>query len=750
MADTAPSMNSRIRGFATGDADSELDVRELLLMFWRRRMVILGCVLIGLSLVAIMMSFLRPQYTARTLLLIQMQSAPAGIDDLQAYMGSLRMDTSFILSEIEIMKSRSLARQVIKKLNLMSDPEFNPRFQYNLKAQESGQKGAEGTDFKKLSVYGSELENLPPEFVDQEIAQVVTGFLSSLSVRSIPGSNVVQVEFSSVDPNKAALIANTVADVYIEQRLQQKFAEVKRVTDWLDERLSALRKQVQQADEAVVNYKKAHGITEGSRNMPISTEQLSALNSQLVIAQANKAEAAAKLKHVQDMAQDPEKIESTAEILNSSLIQGLKRDKADLEGRVTELSGRYGPKHPELVKARSELEELKQVIKTEILKASKTIENEVLFADASVKSLREGLAEYQGQQFQDNEAGVGLGELERQSESTRLIYDTFLKTYKKNDDQEKLQSPEARVISFAVAPPSPAFPNKMLMLSLGSAISLFIGLSLSILIEKMDNTFRSASQIERMAGYPCYALIPNVDNLTQNELMNYIISKPSSTVAEAVRTLRLVVNLRTPKSQPRPRCLAITSSFPGEGKTTLSIWLARLAAKSGEKVIIIDADMRRPNVHQALARSNDDSLVDYLTGVKTLDQVIQKDEATGLHMIFARAVPNSALDLVSSEKMNTLVESLRKVYDLVIIDTPACLAVSDVRVLTRMADQLVYVISWDKTPREVVLSGVKQFTDIGYESIAFVLSNVDLKRHMRYGYGDPSHYHSRYKEYYSE
>lgn len=726
-------------------------MRDLLLMLWRRKMVVVGCVLIGLSLATIAMSFMKPHFVARSLILIEVTAQPKNLDELQAFMGTLRMDTSFILSEIEIMKSRSLAKRVVERLNLLADPEFNPKFKYSIKTAVSDpKKETPDQEFKKLSVYGTELASLPTEVVDKEVADVITNYLSSLNVRSIPGSNAIQIEFTSVDPNKAALIANTIVDAYIEQRLERKFQAAKKVTDWLDERLTSLRGQVQAADQAVAKYKEENKITTGNRNATISEEQLSALNSQLILAKTKKAEAEAKLMQVKELAEHPERIEASGDVFNSDLVLGLKGRQAELQSRVAEMAGRYGPKHPELLKARAELDELSRNIRNEILKNSQTIENEVMFAEASIKSLEAGLTEYQGQQFEDNETNIDLSELQRQAESTRLIYDTFLKTYKKNDEAEKLQSPEARVISFAVAPRAPAYPNKMLMLSLGGAISLFIGLAIAILIEKMDNTFRSANQIENSVGYPCYALIPSVENMTQTELTNYIVSKPSSTVAESVRTLRLVLNLRAPKSAPKPKCVTITSSFPGEGKTTLSIWLARLAAKSGEKVIVIDADLRRPNIHRSMAKSNDASLVDYLTGQKTLEQVIHKDEATGLHMIYGRSVPNSALDLVSCDKMNKLVASLKQVYDLVIIDSPACLAVSDARVLAKMSDQLIYVVAWDRTPREVVLSGVKQFADMRYDNLAFVLSNVDVKRHVRYGYGDTAYYYGRYKEYYSD
>lgn len=721
----------------------DIDVRGLLLMLWRRKMIIIACILIGMSFTLIVTSLIKSEYTARALVLIETGSNQKVLNQVQSAVSRLRLDTSLILSEIEVLKSRSLAEKVVKRLNLLSDPEFNPRFSYKDEQREL----ETGQSFRKLTVYGSELEKLPSEVIDRDVGRVITAFLGNLAVRSVAGSNAIQVDFTSTDPSKAALIANTVVDIYIEQQLERKFIAAKKVTDWLDKRLTDLREQVRAAEKSVAEYKEQHNITEGARRVTMSTEQLSALNAQLVVARSKKAEAQARLDQVTDLSKNPGKIETTSEIVNSRLIQGLKQELVRLEGTMSDLSTRYGKKHPKILELKSEIKGLRGKIGSEMLKIAKSVENEVLFADARIQELEKGLAEYQGQQHEDNDAMIALRELEREAQSTRLIYDTFLETYKRSDEQEELAEAEAKVLSYAVTPLKPSYPNKMLLISLSATISLFIGLALAIMMEKLDNTFRSANQLEKSMGYPCYALVPHVENQSQAELTNYIISKPSSTVAESVRTLRTVLKLRS-NTEEKPRCVTITSSFPGEGKTTLSIWLARLAAKSGEKVILIDADLRRPNIHRSFRRSNETSLVDYLTGNKELEDVVQKDEASGAHIVYGRSVPNSALDLVSSEKMEKLVESLKQVYDLVIIDSPACLAVSDARILASMSDQLVYTVGWDETPREVVMSGVKQFADISYENIAFVLSNVDVKRHAKYGYGDSAYYYGRYQEYY--
>lgn len=728
-------------------AEQDVDLRTLLLMLWRRKMVVLGCILIGLSFSTIAMSFMKPHYTSRAIVLIENKIQNSRMDEFQSLLSSsLRVDSSLILSEIEIIKSRMTALKIVKKLNLMADPEFNARFKYTI--DNSAPQNIVDQSFKKLSVHGSNLENLPAEMIEKDLGEVITAFLKGLEVRSVPGSSAIQVEYTSVDSNKAALIANTVIDVYIEQRLENKFLATKKVTDWLDQRLSSLREQVQAADHAIAAYKKKHNLAEGARNVSISAEQLSALNNQLITAKARKSEAEARLEEIKKIAGDIDKIEVIPEVINSTLIQKLKSDRAQIESQRSELQRRYGPKHPALLKIQNQIEGLNQQMREEMIKISKSTANEVLFAQASIKALEEGLNENQGQQFIDNQALVGLSDLEREAQSTRLTYETFLKTYKEVDEREKLQSPEARVISSAVPSRSPSFPNKMLMISLATIIGTFIGLIIAFLLEKMDNTFRSIYQVEALSGYPCYALVPKVENISKQELTNFVLSKPSSMVAESVRTLRTLLNLRPNSSGAKTRCITLTSSFPGEGKTLLSLWLGRLAAKSGEKVLIIDADLRRSGLHKALGISNDLSLVDYLTGQKELSQIIYNGDVSGVHMIFGRSVPNSALDLLSSEKMVNLLQKLRQSYDLIIIDSPACMAVSDACVLAKMSDRLMYLVAWDQTPREVVLSGIKQFADMAYHDLAVVLSHVDIKRHVKYGYGDSAYYLEQYKDYY--
>jgi len=417
----------------------------------------------------------------------------------------------------------------------------------------------------------------------------------------------------------------------------------------------------------------------------------------------------------------------------------LKREEAALLQKHSDLSTRYGEKHPAIISLNAELAELRMKIETEAAAALKTLRSEASVARAREAALQAEIDALSGVQGGGYDL-VHLAELEREAESNRLIFETFLATYKKSHEQEELQEAEARVLSYATPPLHPSYPNKMLLLSLASALSLFVGMAGAFLIEKLDNTFRSAGQLERLGRYPCFALIPEVAGLKGAASADFILSKPASSAAESVRTLRTVMNLRGANGQ-KPKVVSITSALPGEGKSTLAGWLARVAAKAGERVILIDADLRRPSLHKNFGQNNEASLVEYLSGKASLTDIIYKDKATSLHVLFGKSLPGSALDLISSQKMADMMESLRQAYDLVIIDSPACLAVSDARVLAKLSDQSLYVVGWDKTPRDIVLGGVKQFADMGYGPLAFVLAGVDVHRHVRYGYGDTVYYY---------
>ncbi|NCC20986.1 MAG: hypothetical protein EOM26_00820 [Alphaproteobacteria bacterium] len=734
-------------GVSDAMAEGDIDVRRLVLLLWRRRFLILAIMTIFVSLATIFLLKTEERFTARALVMIE--SVGYTQPELDALLKDMSIDTSLILGEVEVLKSRILARKIIDRLNLVDDPEFSPR------ARREGREWP-GTDavtamtkdkaslFRSLNV--EEIAPKPVEVADVEISTTVDNFLRRLTVRPVPGSYVIQVFFESKDPRKASLVANAVVDMYIEERLETKFEAMQKVNRWLDARLETLRNQVRTSEAAVEEYRAEHGLLKGIRS-ELTAQQLTELSSQLVFAKAKLAEAQARMVNIGDWASDTQLLEASVEATSSPMIQELRRREAEIDNQYADLSTRYGDRHPRLIALKAEQDQIATKIDTELHRIARGIKTEVEVAKARVDALLASIDELEFRQQGENQAMIRLRELEREAEATRMIFDTFLDTYKRSDKKEQLQEAEARVISYASVPLYPSYPNRPLFLLLSLVVSLFVGFALSLLLEKLDNAFRSATQIESFTGYPCFGLVPAIRGKNQERVASEIIDKPSSSLAEAMRALRMAINLRS--RGERPKVVAITSSFPGEGKTTLSAWLGKLAAKSGEKAIIIDCDLRRPRLHAAFGQDNSISIVEYLTGQAKLEDVIHSDPQSGAHVIFGRAVPGSAIDLLGKAEMETLLSVLRQTYDLVILDSPACLAVADSKLLAKRSDCTLYAVSWNETPREVVATGLKQFVDIGHEKMAFVLTNVDVRRHVKYGYGDTAYYYSHYKEYYS-
>lgn len=755
MTETDKKISKKLSAHENGGdsrtPDLEIDLRNFLLVLWRRKLLILFMMLVCVGAVFYYVNSVQPRYTAKALVIIENRSDPG--PELRALISNMRIDTTLILGEAEVLKSRMLARKVIERLDLMNDPEFNPRLRVQknnpitdiFNNKENSQK-----NFKTLSVYGQEMTNIPPEVSDADVGVVVDRFLKHIYARPIPGSFVLQVEFTSDNPQKAALIANAIVDTYIDQRLEQKFQAAQKLSQWLDNRLESLRTQVRDSEGAVEQFRTDNNLVSGART-EVTAQQLSELNSQLVLAKTKRAEAQARLRQIKDWIKNPDAIEITEEAQNSRIVQNLKIKEADAQNNISELSARYGEKHPSMIDARQELVDIHSQMKQEMTVVARGLEADLSVAQARVQALESSLDDVEGVRLTENQANIKLRELSRESESNQIIYDTFLKTYKRADQREKLQEAEARVISYATVPRFASYPNKPLFLSLAVAASFFLGIALALLLEKLDNAYKTSAQLENETGYPCFGIVPLAQKLDKKKpISDYILSKPASNVAEAVRTLRMVLNLRSQDPAKRPKVVTITSSLPNEGKTTLSSWMSRVTAKSGEKVIVIDCDLRRPKLNEAFGKNPQNTIVEYLTGRATLDEVVFRDPASGVHAIFARAVPNNALDLLSKQNMKNLIKSLRESYDLVILDSPACLAVSDARLLASESDQTLFAVSWDDTPREVVNAGVKQFADFGYDALAFVLTNVDIKRHSKYGYGDAVYYYSRYKQYYTE
>ena len=736
-------------------AGSEIELREMLRKLWRRRRIVIGTVVTLTVLALIVTLQLTPRYTATVSVMIEPRTSR--VVDVEAVLSGLPPDTETINSEIEVLRSRQLARRVVKRLGLDEDPEFNPALR-----KSSLWSRITKLDFRGIlpsRMIGGEADPtadrdpvtgkaaISDEKSEIEAAAVVDAFLESVSVRAVLRSWVIEISVDSTIPKKSERIANTVADFYIVEQLEAKFEATRVATKWLSGRLSNLRGQLEISERAVERYRNQAGIIEGRNSVTVAMQQLSEINTQLVLARSRSAEAVARLQQVERLIAKRKDVSSVAQVLSSSLIQRLLEQESDLIRRRAEMSSEFGPKHPRMINVQAETRDLRRKIGVEVNKIVLGLRNEVEVAKARESSLAATLAGLEVRMGVLNQSQVQLRALERDSEANQALYETFLARFKEMSGQNELQAPDARIISRASIPTARSAPRVKLIVGLVFVFSLIIGFSLVFVVEQLDTGFRSMEQIEQLTKVAALGLVPLVKAKKNESVTRLILDHPISSYAESIRNL--FVGLMLSNVDKPPKIVLVTSSMPDEGKSAITLSLARTIALSGRKVVVIDCDLRRPSVHIALGLARTPGLVELLAKRAKLDEIIQKDEASGADVITAGEHVSNSIDLVSSEQLKRLLANLGQTYDLVILDSPPILAVTDARVLSSAVDKTIFVVRWEKTRREAVALGLRQIELSGGSIAGVVLSRVDIRKHAGYSFADSGYYHGKNMKYYS-
>ena len=563
-------------------------------------------------------------------------------------------------------------------------------------------------------------------------------------------SYVIALSFLSEDPAKAARIANHMADTYLATQVEAKYDAAQRATEWLSKRIDELRGQVLEAEAKIVEYRTQNNLVDTSNSNNPITLQFFQLNTQLALAQAQRAEAEARLSQARSILNGQGGVASAALVLNSPLMTSLRDQETQLIRQLSEMTTIYGENHPQMVNTRAEIQSVRDKMKDEVQRIVQDLANEVAVARARERELTSNMARLQGDAARVDLAGVELADLTREAETNRQLFQTFLTRFREIVEQQGLQEPDARILSPADIPTAPSHPKVALFTLIAFAASLVLGVLLVFIVERWDSDygFRSADEIQSALGVRALALVPDLSRRETQGIPaeDYILQKPNSAYAEALQRVRTSLFL-TDGEHP-PRTILITSSVPLEGKSTIAASLARQSARSGLKVILIDADLRRPRLHEVIGLPNQNGLSEVLTGRANPEAAIKRDEKSGLDFLPAGVGVVSPPDLFRSSTMKILLEEMAAYYDLVLIDSPPVAAVSDSFTLSGIVDKSVYVIRWEQTPRNVALAGIRQMVDAGADIAGIVLARVDVKKHARYGYADSGYYQGYYRKYY--
>lgn len=716
-----------------------IDLRKLLMMF-RRHLRLFSVLALVIFALAAIMTFTAPRlYTATSQVMFdarpeQVVKADAVIPNMPA------TSEGFIDTEVEVLQSRELALRVVKALGLERDPMFNWRLERPT-----------GVSALMARITGRPTEPVVPR-TPAEIRQAQETAAASLqravTVRRTGLTYLVDIHVRTTDPVKSAAIANAYAAQYVENQVETRVAATSGANQWLVKRLRELEPELASKEAAVARYRQANNLLSAS-GATLAEQEISNYNQRLADAKAELATEQARLSTARNQLSRGSLGDDVGEALGSPVIQGLRGQRAAASAKLAELRQRYGPRHPDLVRAQEELADIDKQIQTEIGRVMSNLEAKVQVAQGRASSIAGSLGSARGGLSSNNSASVELNRLERDAQVARADYEGLLARYRETSTQAGLAEADAQVASSARIPTRPSSPNIPLNLTLGLALAFAVGAAGVGVAESMDEGLTTAEDVEKRLGVPALGSIPLLSSVAERRDRNlspaqYLIMRPLSAYAESFRALR--TSLLYGKLEEKGRTIAVTSALPAEGKTTVSLCLGRSAAQAGLKVVVVDCDLRRRSLNRALGVDPKIGLLEVIDGKASLDDALIEDDGGAL--VLPIAGPMTGDDIFGKPAAERLLKHLADTFDVVILDTPPVLAVSDTRILALRADAVLFLTRWRKTSTKAAETALGILSQGGVEVEGVVLNQVDLNEQSRYGYGDPGYYYPEIRKYY--
>jgi capsular exopolysaccharide synthesis family protein len=708
---------------------------ETLRKLWRHRLLIAACTLV-LGGAAILAAWLMPSYyvsEARVLVGVQSPRLP----NVESIVADVSPDAERVQNESFILQSRNIAKQVIDQLKLRQNPEFNP-------ALAKPSFWADLNPQQYLPLWVQAWFN-PPSARTADATKAAGNpddlaidiLLAHVDVSTLGRSHVLSVKAESRNPETASAIANALAERYLDYQRRDKIDAMDRVDKFLLSRVNELREAVRKSDQAVEDYRRKHDLYKSSGvsgSGGVTTQQLTELNTQLLAAQTAKAEAESRLKEAQERRKGGLNSESVPEVLNSPLITALKQQQADSERRAAQLQATHGTQHPQMLNARAEAGNVQARVAAEISKVIDGLAREARTADARYQALAQNFETLKKQMGSVNDKAIGLEALERDATVNRNLFEAMLLRAKQSTGAEGVLTANAKLVSPASPAQAPSYPPKALLAVLGIAGGLIVGITIALLREGGDHTFRRADQIEALTGLPVMAMVPQVARRQQPAMQ--VLRQPTSAYSEALRRLHIGIELS--EAAAAPKTILISSATPSEGKSEMVASLGRLLASNGKRVLLIDCDWRSPRLHKIFHCSNRDGLASLLIDkASDLENTIHHDALSGVDVMPSGPWSPRSAHLLSSDRMRHLLEALEQHYEFIILDTPPALVTADVLALSRLVEKVVFVVRWGHTRQEAVLEALKQFVDAQADVAGVVMSRVVSKQYRQYSYGDP-------------
>jgi capsular exopolysaccharide synthesis family protein len=689
-----------------------LSLPEQFAMLRRRWRVIFLTAGLLTATAAIALSLVKPSYTATGILLYDPAGIVATAGPLQPTQDQQNEDAA-TASQSAVITSLPAARLIAQRLNLAADPAFNPAL--------------------RQRPWPLRLLQAPRTPSPDAIAQEVQ---AALHVDILPNSRILAVSFTGADPALAATAANLAMQIYLDHQRDETFAALSDAQDWLEKNAASIQAGLDVTEAQLAKARAAAGVVPGAQ-ASLTTETASRIAASLVQARADLAMNQARLSSA---------AAGDAAAANAAIAPNLlplRKEQADLTAQVQSLQGQYGADYPDLVAARRSLAAITDEINAETGRELDAAHADVAANQAQIATLQGALDAARNQSQAEDTDSAPMRALEQRAEAGRAMLRSMTEQADQLAQEASMTKPDAHIISEAAPPSAPSAPHRLPILAGAGILGLCLGLLLAGLLEALDTSLRSGEALRMVTGLSCLALLPEIRAPKTAPL-----ESPYSVFSEQLRSLRTALALGEPGGGNQ--ILAVTAARPGEGKTTLTVALARALASSGLRVVAVDGDIRQPSFDPVFDLAGYAGLTDHLAGHAELAEIIRPDPLTSLAVIAAGNTSRNALALFLSPALPAFLAALRARYDVVLLDVPPAFALAEGRVLTRAADGALLCVRWGHTPQKTVTAAITLLREAGISIRGTALTRVAAAAHGRSGYPDAEMYQPRYGGYFRE
>jgi capsular exopolysaccharide synthesis family protein len=725
------------RGVDVADRDrSDVHLVDYVKVLYKRRWSALTAFLVVVLVASVHTFSSVSMYDARVQILIEKEDA--NVVTFKEVFAQNQITADYYQTQYRILQSRALARRTIDALHLWDHPQFNPRPDDSLTV-----RALISMPVKVVRRWVRSSAPGEPPLPDETRKQssTIDRFLDGLTVSPIRDSRLVDLRYRSPDPELSARVANGLAKGYIEQNLEFKFSSSKEASDWLEQQLAEQRTQVEATEHALQLYRESNDAVSLEERQNIVVQKLTDLNAAVTRAKTERIQKEAAYQQIRAVQSDRAALDTLPAIVANAFVQQQKGELANLERERAQLSETLGPRHPDMLKLGLAIETAEAKISTEIATVVESMRNDYEQALAQEKSLNSALGQQKLEALELNRKGIEYGVLARDAAANRQVFESLMQRTKETGISGELRTSNIRIVDAAEIPRSPSAPNTRndLLLALLGGAAFAIGLT--FFLEYVDNRIKSPDEVKQYLGLSFLGMVPALfDKTIENPMINNGVP---GIFSESFRALRS--NLLFSSAEEGGRSLVVTSTGPGEGKTVVATNIAMALAQTGERVLLVDADMRRPRVHEVFGRPQKPGLSNVLVGDAKASEVVHDTAVSGLSVIPAGVNPPNPAELLGSKRFKDLVAALPEQFDWVIIDTPPVMAVTDSSIVAHLATGVLFIVGAEMTARNAAVQAIEQLAHAHARFLGAVLNRVDVQ-HNPYYYSQ--YYRREYGSYY--